>query len=132
MSDAKVPSDTRAQHVALIGFLLQLAAFCLILGISIWSKSDALGALARFTVIGLPIWLVLYLILNQIRRVGVEALETEEIRRAQGVGEGQGIFELDEEALLLEQNRLRWMGRWLLPACTIVVFLLLLGPNVLQ
>ncbi len=132
MSDAKAPSDTRAQHVALIGFLLQLAAFCLILGISIWSKSDALGALARFTVIGLPIWLVLYLILNQIRRVGVEALETEEIRRAQGVGEGQGIFELDEEALLLEQNRLRWMGRWLLPACTIVVFLLLLGPNVLQ
>jgi regulator of protease activity HflC (stomatin/prohibitin superfamily) len=133
MTDAKVPGDARAQHVALVGFLLQLGAFGLLWGISIWSESDALAALAHLTVIGLPIWLVLYIVLNQIRRVGVEALETEEIRRAQEAGTGgQGIFELDEEALFLEQSRLKWMVRWLLPACSIAVVLLLLGPSLLQ
>lgn len=130
MTEAQAPGDARAQHVALIGFLLQLAAFGLLLGVSVWSDSDALAALSHFMAIGLPIWLALYLVLNQIRRVGVEALETEEIRRAQEAGTSQAIFELEEEALLLEQNRLKWMAQWLLPGCTIAVFLLLLGPNI--
>ncbi|UCC29735.1 MAG: hypothetical protein JSU86_16210 [Phycisphaerales bacterium] len=126
MSEAQGPSDRRTQHVAFFGFVLQLAAFGAVLGVSLWSDSHVLAGLSRLVLIGVPIWLVLYLTSNQIRRVGVEALETEELRRAQEAGTSRAIFEFDEEALLLEQNRLKWVVRWLLPGCTVVVSLLLL------
>lgn len=132
MTEQKRATDRRAQHVALSGFALQSAAFALVLGLSLWMDSHALAALARFLLAGVPIWLVLYLILNQVRRAGLETMETEELRLAQEAGTSQAIFELDEEALLLEQNRLSWMVRWLLPSCTIAVAcLLLLGHFVL-
>ena len=126
MSETQGPSDRRAQHVALFGFVLQLAAFGALVGVSLWSDSHVLAGLSRLVLVGIPIWLVLYLTLNQIRRVGVEALETEELRRAQEAGTSRAIFEFDQEALLLEQNRLKWVVRWLLPGCTVVVSLLLL------
>ncbi len=129
MTESSPAGDRRAQHVALAGFVLQVAAFTLLLCLSIWQESHVLGALCRFLFAGVPIWLVLYLTLNQVRRVTVESLETQEIRRAQEAGTSQAIFELDDEALLLEQNRLRWMARWLLPACTVVVSVYLLAGN---
>lgn len=132
MTETKRATDRRAQHVALSGFALQTAAFALVLGLSLWKDSHALASLARFLLAGVPIWLVLYLILNQVRRAGLETMETEEFRRAQEAGTSKAIFELDEEALLLEQNRLQWMVRWLLPSCTIAVAcLLLLGHFVM-
>ena len=128
MTETKRTADRRAQHVALGGFALQSAACAVVMWFSLWQDSHALAALSRFLFAGVPIWLVLYLILNQMRRVGLEALETEELRRAQESGTSQALFELDEEALLLEHNRLRWMVRWLLPCCTIVVsFILIVG-----
>ncbi len=126
MAETKTAGDRRAQHVALSGFFLQLTAFAALLAISVWSKSHALAALARFVLFGIPVWMVLYLTLNQVRRVGLESLETEELRRAQEAGTSRALFELDDEALLLEQNRLRWMVQWLLPACTVLVSALLL------
>jgi len=129
MTESSPAGDRRAQHVALAGFVLQVAAFTLLLFLSIWQESHVLGALCRFLAAGLPIWLVLYLTLNQVRRVRMEALETQEIRRVQEAGTSQTIFELDDEALLLEQNRLRWMARWLLPGCTIVVSVYLLAGH---
>lgn len=129
MTEHKRATDRRAQHVALSGFALQSAAFALMLVLSLWRDSHALAALARFLLAGVPIWFVLYLILNQVRRAGLETMETEELRRAQEAGASQAIFELDEEALLLEQNRLQWMVRWLLPSCTIAVACLLLVGN---
>jgi regulator of protease activity HflC (stomatin/prohibitin superfamily) len=106
--------------------MLQVAAFALLLGLSFWQHSHVLAALSRFLLVGVPIWFVLYVVTSQIRRVHDEALETQELLRAREAGTTQGIFELDEEALLLEQNRLNWLVRWLLPACTILVSLLLL------
>jgi len=75
---------------------------------------------------GLPIWFVLFLVFKQVCRVGAEELETAELRRARAEGASETIFELEDEALLLEQNRLRWMVRWFLPTTTILVTLLLL------
>ncbi len=125
MAVGKQAGDRQSQHVALLGFLLQLVAFALLLGLSVWAGSQLLNALSRFVLVGVPIWLVLYLIYNQIRRAGLEALETEELRRAREAGVGQAIFELDDEALLIDRNRLEWMVYWLLPACTVVVAALL-------
>lgn len=127
MTESKTPGDKRAQHVALFGCLLQLAAFVLIVVLSYWSDSVTLAALARVMLVGVPLWFILYLVLNQIRRMGLEVLETEELRRAREAGADQGIFELEDEGLLLEQNRLRWMVKWLLPVSTVLVSLLLIG-----
>ncbi len=117
--------DRRAQHVAALGLILQLAAFVTLLGIAIWSRSHSIGAVARFVLPGIPIWLVLYLIFKQLRRVAAEELETAELRRARAEGAAETIFELDDEALLLEQNRLRWMIRWSLPSVTVLAALIL-------
>lgn len=117
--------ERRAQHVAAVGLLMQFGAFGVLQGMSIWSKSDAIGAVARFALLGIPIWFVLFLVFKQLRRVSSEELETAEIRRARAEGvTSEALFGMDDEALLLEQNRLRWLIRWFLPATTVAVILI--------
>lgn len=118
--------DRRPQHVAAFGFFLQLASFGTLTGVAFWSQSDAMATVARFMVIGLPIWAVLYLIFNQIRRVRTEQLESAELKRSQDASGASPIFELDDENLLVEQNKLRWMIVWFLPGVTVLLFAFLL------
>ncbi|MFH1108997.1 MAG: SPFH domain-containing protein [Planctomycetota bacterium] len=126
MNEPTRPDDRRAQHVAALGLVLQAAAFGTLLGVAYSSKSHAVAAVARVMLAGLPIWFILFLIFKQLRRVGAEELETAELRRTRAEDAADHIFELDDEALLLEQNRLRWMVRWFLPTTTVLVALLLL------
>jgi membrane protease subunit HflK len=126
MTDPATPDDRRAQHVAALGFVLQLVSCGALWGLSYWSKSDAIASVTRLIVIGLPIWLILFLVFKQMRRVSAEALEVAELKRAREAGSADAIFELDDEALLLEQNRLRWMARWMLPSVTVVLAAFLL------
>ncbi len=129
MTEPGTPGDRRAQYVAAFGFILQLVSCAGLWGLSYWAKSDAIAAVARLMLIGVPIWLILLLTFKQIRRVSAEALETAELKRARAAGTADALFELDDEALLLEQNRLRWMVRWLLPLVTVVLALFLLGGH---
>ncbi len=129
MTEESRGSDRRAQNVAIVGFILQIAAFGSLLGLSIWKQSDAAAAVARFLLIGVPIWFVLFLVFKQMRRVVAEALETAELKRAQAESANEALFDLDDESLLIEQNRLRWLVKWLLPAATVVVALILLGSH---
>ena len=132
MTQDRPASDRRAQHVAILGCLLHVIGAILAGLLSMWGEgSDLLSALARFLLVGLPIWLVLFLMLNQIRRVGQEALETEELQRARAAGTNQAIFELDDEALLIEQIRLQWMVKKMLPITTVVLSVVLLGGQFL-
>lgn len=124
-----VPEDRRPQHIAALGFLIQLAGFGVLLGVSVWAGSPAIQSVARLMGAGLPIWVVLYLIFKQLRRVRLEQLETEELKRARSASGDQGIFDIEDEALLIEQNRLRWMLRWFLPATTVAMVAVLLGGN---
>ena len=55
MTQSSPAGDRRAQHVALAGLVLQVAAFALLLCLSIWQESHVLGALCRFLVAGVPI-----------------------------------------------------------------------------
>ncbi len=96
------------------------------MGLAVWSQSDAIAALARLVAVGIPIWFVLFLIFKQLRRVAAEQLETAELKQARAAADSDAIFELDDEALLLEQNRLRWMLRWILPGVSVALFLYLL------
>lgn len=127
MTSTTAPDDRRAQHIAGLGFLLQTVAFGTLLGIALWTDSSVAGVVARLFFVGLPIWIILWLIFKQIHRVRLEQLETNEIRRARDTGASGAIFDMDDEALLIEQNRLRWIVRWLLPTTTVVVAGLLLG-----
>lgn len=119
-------NDRRARHVAALGFLLQLASFAAVLGLGLAATSDAVIALARWIAAALPIWAVVYLIFKQLGRVAVEELESAELRRAREGGAADSIFEVDDEALLLERNRLRWMIKWMLPGTTVLMALLLI------
>lgn len=121
--------DRRPQQVAAFGFVLQLVSYGALVTISLWSDSDAIAAASRFMLIGLPIWLILTLLFTQIRRVHTEALETAELKRAQQEGVSDAIFAVDDEALLLEQNRLGSAVRWLLPATTVFLAILLIGGH---
>jgi regulator of protease activity HflC (stomatin/prohibitin superfamily) len=118
--------DRRPQNVAAFGLIVQTACFGILLGVSLWSQSDAALAAARFVFAGIPIWIASYLVFNQLRRVRAEALEAEELRRTQEAGVSSAIFESDNEALYIEQGRFQWLIRWLLPAATIVVSLYLI------
>lgn len=126
MTDSTATHDRRPQAVAAFGFVLQLVSFAVLLGVALWAESDAIAAVARFMLIGLPTWFVLFLIFKQMRRVRAESLETEELKRARAEGGSEAIFGLDDEALLLEQNRLLWMVRWLLPGVTVLLAIILL------
>gem|GEM_PF-83014 len=126
MAKENTAADRRAQHVAALGFVLQTMALGLLIGLSIWKHSDAVATLARFVAAGIPIWVILFLVFKQLTRVAAEQLESAELRRAQQAGASDAIFELDDEALLIEQNKLRWMIRLLLPGVTVVIALVFL------
>lgn len=126
MSESPSSTDNRAKTVALLGFILQLISFVVLAMVAMLSESDAVATVARFFVIGLPIWLVLFLVFKQTQRVDAEKLETEELRRAQDSGASAAIFEVGDENLLIERSRLRWIVRWLLPSVTVILSLILL------
>ncbi len=119
-------TDGRARLIAAWGFVIQTVACGVLVWLSIWKESDAVATLARFVGAGIPIWGILFLAFKQLTRVAAEQLESAELRRAQQAGASDGIFELDDEALLIEQNKLRWMIRILLPSVTILVAVTLL------
>lgn len=129
MTDRETSGDRRPQHVALLGALLQIASLGVLIALGISFKSDAALTVARFVAMGIPVWIVVYLVFRQMYRVALESLETEELRRARAAGVTTTIFEVDDEGLLLEQNRLQWLIRWMLPAATVVVAAMLLGGH---
>jgi len=121
MSTTQFTPDRRAQNVAAFGFALQSATFGVLLAAALWSGSDMMLVGSWVVLPGLPVWLVLFLLFKQMRRVAAEELETAELKKAREAGATSAIFELDDESLLLEKNRLAWMVRWLLPSVTIVL-----------
>lgn len=127
MTTTLVTRDRRAQHIAASGFLIQLVSFAAMLVLGLWSESDAILALTRWMAAGMLIWVVNFLIFKQLGRVSAEELETAELRRARESGAADSIFEVDDEALLVERNRLRWMVKWMLPATTVVTALILIA-----
>lgn len=132
MAESVSQSDRRPQTVAMLGFLLQMAAFGVLLYLALAFASAATMSVARLVFAGFPIWIVLFLVFKQLRRVRSEQLEAEEMKRARASTEGSALFEMDEEALYLEQNKLRWIIRWLLPGTTVlVVAIALIGHFVL-
>ena len=131
MTETTTPSDRRASSFALLGLVWQVLAWAILLVVGLKFESAAAIAVSRFLAVGIPIWLVLVLVFKQIRRVASETLETAELHRAQEAGQSSALFEVGDEALLLERNKLAWMVRWFFPTITILLAIYLLGGQFL-
>ena len=126
MTDSTPRPDRRAERIALVGFFLQLLAFAILLGTSIWSESSAIRAGAYLALVGLPIWVTLFLTLKQVRRVRDEEFETAELLRARDPAAESALFEDAGEELAIEKNRIKWLVKYLLPSVTILLSLAIL------
>lgn len=106
----------RAVNLSLIGLVAQAVFAGLLLLIGLWSNSLATLAAARFSVIGVLIWLPVSLVLYQRKLAQEESLEAEQIRRERESA-GQPVTGLFDERgeLILARNRLQVMQRFLLP-----------------
>jgi regulator of protease activity HflC (stomatin/prohibitin superfamily) len=130
MSESTARPNRKVVAVALGGFIVQLATFVLLLvvsfwanGTSAWARADAIFAAAMLTAPGVPIWFALFLVYKQLARVRDEELETVELTRARQSGEDTALFEVGDEDLLIERNRLKWIIRWMLPSLAVVLSL---------
>lgn len=118
--------DTRARLVAIVGLIGQLVLTAFLVLLTVTSQSEAVRGLTLLSGVGTFVWLVLVLVYQQRVLVQAETLETEQLRRERAGAEGTGaIFDVGQEELLLAQRRLRWMYRWMLPAFSLVIILML-------
>lgn len=113
MEESTATHDRRARSVAVFGLLTQLVVVAAAIGVATWSDATAAAFIAVHLIGGLPIWLVLLLIYTQRNRCRTEILEIEQLRTEKSAG-GEPLFDLDDESLLLERRRLRWLERYAL------------------
>ena len=118
--------ERRARTVALAGLAFQIVLSVFFAILWSWAHSEALRALTLLSAIGNAVWLFLALICHQRVLVQEETFETEQLRRERATTAGtDAIFDVADEHLLLARRRLRWMYRWVLPAFSILIIVLL-------
>lgn len=122
----------RSRRAAVIGLMLQLAAFATCLVLAFASGSAGIASLAWFILGGAPIWFVTLLVQRQKELAELERLDYEELRREKAGMAGEALFETGGAGVLgfqVAENRLEWMQRWLSPAFALMVaaYLALMG-----
>ena len=122
-TESDTSKDRRAQIAAVAGLVLQVVVFAVLLTFSIVYDSPAIRAEAIHLHLGIYVWLALTLLYGQRRRAGVEQLETEELKRARAASADAGIFDLEDESLLVQRRRLNWMYRWFMPGVALMLAL---------
>jgi len=125
MSDTSpsASSDRRAQSVCGFGLAVQFVVFAMMLGVAVWSDSDALWAETIHLAGAVAIWVALLILYTQRKRAETESFEAAELRRAAEAGATTAIFDSTDESLHLERYRLRWLYRWFLPGFTVLLSL---------
>jgi regulator of protease activity HflC (stomatin/prohibitin superfamily) len=115
-----------------MGLVMHLVFAGLVLLIGLWTQSLAVMAAARFVAIGALIWLPLSMVLYQRHLAHQEHLESEQLRRErESAGQPvSGIFG-ERGELLIAQNRLRWMRRYLLPIFGLLTAATLIATSLL-
>ncbi len=122
MEESTATHDRRARSVAAFGLLTQLVVVAAAIGIAAWSGATAAVFAGVHLIGGLPIWLVLLLIYTQRNRCRAEVLEIEQLRTDKNAA-GEALFDLDDESLLLERRRLRWLERFALPGVSVALII---------
>ncbi len=116
---------TRAANAALVGVAAQLglAVFMALLGL--YAESTALHAAALHLFGGLPAWAMLWVIYNQHRLERIEALEAEQLAKADA--RTAALFEEAGQQLQLARRRLENLYRFGLPTVSVAMSLFLLA-----
>lgn len=127
MSESK---HARSRRAALLGLLLQLAAFGVVATLHVVSGSIGALYLAWLLLGGAPLWFATLLVQRQRELAALELLDFEELRREKSAtGGGEAMFGAEGAGALGYQaadTRLRWMLRWLLPVFALITGLYLL------
>ncbi|MFP4145184.1 MAG: SPFH domain-containing protein [Phycisphaeraceae bacterium] len=117
----------RAATAAAVGFVVQLVLAIVVALLGVYAESSALDSAAWYFFGGLPIWAVLWVLFNQHRLERAEALEAEQLARADA--RTAALFEEAGQQLQLHRQRLEKLYKWALPAVGLVLglYLLVLG-----
>ena len=126
-------SPKRAENLSIASLLLNLLFFFLAIFFDKFSGSSAVGVVGWLYLGSLPIWLVLIIQFRQKRLAEQESFEAQEYRRLNKEGRAVSVFdnEIDSE-LLIQQRRLEWIEKWLLPTCAIIVSAYLITIGIWQ
>lgn len=119
----------RATKVAGLGLLLQIAIGLLLLTFGFESHDAAFQAASIYVLCGVLVWLGLIIIFHQHKLERLEALEEDELASTRG-GAGS-FFEKAESETRVAARRLAQMHKWLMPAISILLALILTGLGVL-
>ncbi|MEM6459132.1 MAG: SPFH domain-containing protein [Planctomycetota bacterium] len=117
----------RATSAALLGLAAQLVFVVVVAGLGLYARSAALYAAAWYLLGGVPVWGALWLIYNQHRLERLEALEAEQLARADA--RAAALFDEAGHNLASARRRLEGFYRWGLNvvSATIAVHLLAAG-----
>lgn len=120
----------RAAHAALIGLIVQVLLAIGVAVLAVYAQSAAVWAATWYFFGGLPIWLCLLVLYHQHRLERIEALEAEQLARADA--RTAAIFDEAGQQLQLARQRLERMYKLGLPIVGIIVALYLLVAGAVQ
>ncbi|MEX2672309.1 MAG: SPFH domain-containing protein [Phycisphaeraceae bacterium] len=122
---------SRAANAALVGLIAQLALAILVALLGLYADAPALHAATWYFFGGLPIWIMLLVLYHQHRLERVEALEAEQLAKADA--RTAALFEEAGQQLQLARKRLDNLYRIGLPTVSILlaVYLLAVGGTLL-
>ncbi len=126
-------SPKRAENLSIVALILHLIFFLLALFFDKFSGSRAAGVVGWLYLGGIPIWAVLIIQFRQRRLAEEEKFEAREYQRLKKEGRGASVFEGDiEKEMMIQQKRLDWIERWLLPIAAAIVTVYMIGISLWQ
>ncbi|MDG2201085.1 MAG: SPFH domain-containing protein [Phycisphaerales bacterium] len=114
----------RATNIAAFGFLLQLVVATVLLIFGLRAGDTTAEYASWYLYVGLIVWLGMIIIFNQHKLERLEALEEGELV-ASGSG-AESIFDRSGDEIRTAARRLRLMYKWVLPAASMLVVLMLI------
>ena len=118
---------SRAANAALLGLAVQIAFTVVMAGLGLYARSSAITAATWYLLGGVPIWLTLWLLYNQHRKVREEALEAEQM--AQTDARAAALFDEAGHELASAKRGLDRFYRWGLSVVSgvLALYLIVLG-----
>ena len=126
-------SPKRAENLSIVALILHLIFFLLALFFDNFSGSRAVGVVGWIYLAGLPIWAVIAIQFRQRRLAEEESFDAREYQRLRKEGRSASVFEGDiEKEMMVQQKRLEWTEKWLLPITAAIVTAYLIGVGLWQ
>ncbi len=125
MSKADYLSYRKARNVSVLGIVLQtLMAVCVAIYGGLSGNNFGLSA-ALLIAIGVPVWLFLIIVYDQHVRERIEAIEADQFEQSGAAG--ASVFQDSASELRVAAKRLGVVNRFVMPAWSVVIILLLVG-----